>query len=229
MTSPKAVAIVTGSDTVSAAIGSMESLLQNLPSWCDIIQLYSTAPPCVTERVRAVAGARSVMIVQSDKWNRQNVARNEALTSLPAYDYYLFLDLDSRIGPGCLERFIETHGRTGAALVGGIIYYGDNIDFGRKGEKVIHFAGGDSNFRPDADGRPGFERVHLWEGRRMDEMRDEIGDEPWDSELIELHAVCLTRQAVEALAPFDPKMLAMENVDISLQARNMGFRQVMDP
>ena len=129
----KTVAIVTGSDTVSAAIDCMKSLRHSLPPWCDIVLAYSTAPSCVTDRVRAAAGSRHVTILESQIWQTQNQLRNRALVALPPYDYYLFLDLDSRIEPGSLERCIETHNQTGADLVGGVILYDTSIDFGREG------------------------------------------------------------------------------------------------
>ena len=224
----KTVAIVTGSDTVSAAIDCMKSLRHSLPPWCDIVLAYSTAPSCVTDRVRAAAGSRHVTILESQIWQTQNQLRNRALVALPPYDYYLFLDLDSRIEPGSLERCIETHNKTGADLVGGVVLYDASIDFGREGEKIIHFAGGECRFRPDADGRPGFERVHPWVPRRLDELRDETGNQPWDTELVEYHGVCLTRRAVEALTPLDTNMLAMEEADLSLLAGKQAFRKVMD-
>jgi hypothetical protein len=229
MTLPRAVAIVTSADTVSAAIGSARMLRHSLPPSCDIVFAYSAAPAGVSERVRAAAGNRPIEIRESAAWHSQHEARNRALAGLPPYDFYLFLDLDSRIGPGTLERCIETLERTGADFVGGVILYAPTIDFGRKGEKIIHYAGGESLFRPDADGRPGMEEIHHWVGVPLDQMREQIGTEPFPCDQVEFHGMCMTRRAVEALTPFDPELLVMEPSDLALRARQQGFRGVMDP
>ena len=226
---PKAVAIIAGSDTVSTAVGCVKSLLHSLPPWCDIILSYSAAPTCLTNRVRAAAGNRHVTIIESQKWLPQNELRNRALANLCPYDYYLLFEPDSRIEPGSLERCIETHNNTGADLVCGVVIYGPSIDFGREGKNFLHFAGGECRFRPDADGRPGFERVHPWVPRRLEELREETGDKPWDTELIEYHGLCLTRRAVELLTPLDIQLLSMEEVDLSLLATKQHLRMVIDP
>ncbi|NJO33776.1 MAG: hypothetical protein HC869_12150 [Rhodospirillales bacterium] len=103
MTQLRAVAVVTGSDTVSNAVGSIENLRGALPSWCDIVMAYSAPPPCLGARVRAAAGNRPFVLHESAVWMSQNRSRNRALEGLPPYDYYLFLDLDSRIEIGGLE------------------------------------------------------------------------------------------------------------------------------
>ncbi len=190
---------------------------------------YSCAPPCISERVRAAAGNRPVSILECDTWQSQNERRNQALAAAPGYDFYFFIDLDSRIEAGSLERCIETHRKTGADLVGAVILYGASIDFGREGRRIIHFAGGESRFRPDADGRPGMQEFHAWVGETYERMREEVGDEPWECEQLELHGMCLTRRAVEALAPFDPDLMQFEPSDIALQARAKGLKRVMDP
>ncbi len=228
-TPPKAVVIATASDTVSAAIGCIESLRRALPPWCDIVMAYSCAPPCISERVRAAAGDRPVSILESDTWLPQNERRNRALAAAPGYDFYFFIDLDSRIEPGSLERCIETHRQTGADLVGAVILYGASIDFGREGKRIVHFAGGESRFRPDADGRPGMQEIHAWVGETYEHMRQEVGDKPWENEQLELHGMCLTRRAVEALTPFDPDLMTFEPSDVALQARLKGLKRVMDP
>jgi hypothetical protein len=225
---PKAVAIVAGSDTVSTAIGSMNCLRSNLPLWCDIVLSYSTAPRSVTGRVRTAAGSRPVTILESSTWLPHNELRNRALAAIPPYDYYLFLEPDSRIAPGTLERCIKTHRDTRAELVGGVILYGASIDYGRKDKKVVHFAGGECRFRPDADGRPGCELLHPWMPRCLDELRDEIGDQPWDTRIIEFHGCCMTRRAIDALTPLDINHLVTETVDLGLQASRQGLRMVMD-
>lgn len=228
-TNANAVAIVTGSDTVSTAIGCMETLRKSLPEWCDIVLAYSMAPNSLKERVRLAAGNRHVTLIESEIWQRQNQLRNLALESLRPYDFYLFLDLDSRIEAGCLERCIHTHKTTGADLVGGIVYYGSSIDFGIEDKQVIHFAGGKCLFRPDADGRPGFERVHHWVPKPVDELRKVKGDRPWNTELVEYHGVSLSRRAVEVLAPLDTNLLALEETDLSLKAASSGLKMVIDP
>src|SRR5262249_6980054 len=111
----------------------------------------------------------------------------------------------------------------------GVVIYGASIDFGRKGEKIIHFAGGNCFFRPDADGRPGFERVHHWVPMHLEQLHENAGIEPWDTELIEYHGVCLTRRAIEALTPLDTNLLAMENADLSLAASKHKLKMVLDP
>ena len=225
---PKAVAIIAGSDTVSTAIGSINCLRHSLPPWCGIVLSYCTAPAFVTERVRAAAGSRRVTILESSTWLPHNELRNRALAAIPSYDYYFFLEPDSRIEPGSLERCIKTHSDTGADLVGGVILYGASVDYGRQGEKIIHFAGGECRFRPDADGRPGCELLHHWVPRRLDELRDEIGNQPWDTQIVEFHGCCMTRRAIEALTPLDINQLATETVDLGLQARMQDLRVVMD-
>jgi hypothetical protein len=229
MSIPKAVTLVSGPDSVSAAIGSMQALRRALPSWCDIVLAYSAAPDYVTDRVRAAVGDRPLTIVTSETWQPQPEMRNRALAGMPPYDFYLLLDLDSRIEPGALERCIETHIRTGADMVGGIILYGGSVDYGRSGEKIVHHAGGESRFRPDADGRPGMKQHHEWVGERLADLRAALGSEPWQTEQLEFHGMCMTRRAIELLTPFDSKLLVLEPPDVELRARKHGLKKVIDP
>src|SRR5262249_45018976 len=118
---------------------------------------------------------------------------------------------------------------TGADLVGGVILYGASIDLGRGGGGIIYFAGGESRFCPDADGRPGMKEFHAWGGGPYERMREEMGGEPWAVEELELHGLCMTRRAVEALTPFDTNLLLFEPSDVALQACKRGLKRVMDP
>jgi hypothetical protein len=229
MSAFRAAAIVTGADTVTAAIGSVQSLRRALPPWCAIVLGYSAAPACVTARVREAAGDRPLTIVSSESWVPQHAMRNRALAAAPPADFYLVLDLDSRIEPGTLERCIETHRRLGADLVGGVILYGASIDFGVRGRKIIHYAGGETRARPDADGRAGLEEHHDWVAKPLDEMRAARGTEPWICDQLEFHGMCLTRRAVEMLTPFDELLLVFEPSDLAFTVRKLGLNSVMDP
>jgi GT2 family glycosyltransferase len=229
MPNPRVAAIVTGSDTVSTAIDAVASLARTLPDYCEIVVVYSCAPECVTKRVHAAAAGRPVTVLADPEWHTQNVGRNRAYEAFPGFDYYLLLDMDSRLEPGGFEQCLKTHEETGADLVGGVILYAPSVDFGREGERLVHYAGGRCWFRPDADGRPGMEQVHEWVNVRYEDMIEKAGAKPWDSEQLEYHGMCLTARAAKALFPTDTNFLAMENCDLAQKAKALGLKSVVDP
>lgn len=134
--------------------------------------------------------------------------------------YTMHLDNDSDVTPGWLAPLLETAAETGAAIVNPLTLERAGVDEGA--DLRCHLYTSDIRV-VDVEGTPYLiEHKHF---RRT--PRGGIPQEVRETETFELHGVMFETAALRAIEL--PRMTIREHIDISMQLRAMGRRQVVDP
>jgi len=170
------------------------------------------------EMERAISGKTNAEIVTLGRVIPMEVmAQVRSGISTP---YVMHLDNDSDVTPGWLPPLLETAAETGAAIINPLTLERAGVDEGE--DLRCHLYTSDIRV-VDVGGTPYLiENKHF----RRTPWR-EIPAEVRETETFELHGVMFETAALQAIDI--PRMTIREHIDISMQLRAMGRRQVVEP
>jgi glycosyltransferase involved in cell wall biosynthesis len=217
MVEPLVTVVITPREGHFMARSSLLSVLADDAMPFDLIYVDFAAPPATEQVIRAEAAARNFKLVQLEGWMPPSAARKSVLPQIKTR-YVAFVDNDTLVEPGCLERLVACAEETGAGLVCPLY-----IQAGGGRTPTIHMAGGEFGWAG--------ERL-IYEAHRLEhvavEAADEMAREPVD--FTEYHYV-LGR--IELLsrpgAISDDVLLVHEHLDLGLYAREQGAVVMIEP
>lgn len=114
---------------------SLENIYQNTPPPFDLLYVDGGSPAPVRRYLEAESRKRGFHLIRTNHYLSPNQARNLAVQHITT-KYAVFVDNDVLVNPGWLDALVGCAERSGAAVVGPLIYAG------KPGSEIIHMAGG---------------------------------------------------------------------------------------
>lgn len=200
---------------------SLESIYQNTQMPFELVYVDGNSPPKTQAYLEAQAEEKGFKLIRINSYLSPNRARNIGLAAVNT-PYLVFLDNDVILSPGWLQRLIACAEETGAAVVGPLMCQDEPV------HQVVHFAGGESHVWTDSTGRRRLREKMYLQGKRVDEVRDQLQREP--TELAEFHCALVRRDIFERLGPLDEGMLnTKEHLDFCMAVRAAGEQVYFEP
>lgn len=211
--------VITPRDRYTGIGSCIENLYHCTPEPFRLVVVDAGYPPALRREIeRAIRGKGNAEIVDTGR-----VIPMEALDRVRrgiATPYLMHLDNDSDVTPGWLAPLLETAGETGAAIINPLTLERAGVDEGE--DLRCHLYTSDIRV-VEVEGTPYLiENKHF----RRTPHRD-LPREVRETETFELHGVMFETAALKAIEI--PHMTIREHIDISMQLRAMGRRQVVDP
>lgn len=214
--------VVVPRERASAAVASLESVLQNTDATCELIYVDGSLTRGVSRRIRAITEAYGGRYIRSNRWLRPNEARNLGIAHATG-KYIVFLDNDVFPEPGWLSRLVDCARETGAGIVSPVYLEGS------REAPVIHCAGGEILLIEQGPGEPPMlvTRQHDL-GKPIKELptlqRTKTG-------LVEFHTVLVSREYLDAIGGRLDEGLetTREHVDLCLLANKHNFDIYLEP
>jgi GT2 family glycosyltransferase len=199
---------------------AIDALYADASETFDFICVDGGSPASVRDYLRHEARQRGFRLIRTEHYLSPNEARNLALEHVQT-PYVVFIDNDLVVAPGWLRRLVGCAEETGADIVGPLTCIGEPV------HTRIHIAGGDARITEES-GRRVFREKHLFENRKLAEVRGELRRGP--TELIEFHCMLTRKSVLDRLGPFDEKLTALaEHTDFCLAVRQQGGIVMFEP
>ncbi|HZC16040.1 MAG TPA: glycosyltransferase family 2 protein, partial [Caulobacteraceae bacterium] len=186
----------------------------------DLIYVDFAAPPKTRAAIERHAASRNFRVVHHEGWTAPSAARKSVLGEIKTR-YVAFVDNDTLVEPGCLEKLVICAEETGAGLVCPIY-----LQAGDGRTPTIHMAGGMFAWAsPPAHGL--IDEGHRLQGEPLERAagltREKVGYPEYHYVLGRMEL--LSRPG----AISDDVLLVHEHLDLALFAREQGMDVVLEP
>jgi GT2 family glycosyltransferase len=199
---------------------SLENIYQNTPSPFALVYVDGGSPPPVRRYLENESRTRGFKLVRTNRYLSPNQARNLALQHVTTR-YVVFVDNDVLVKPGWLEALVTCAERSGAAVVGPLIYAGE------PGSESIHMAGGVAHI-DTVNGKRVLREEHAFAGKRWAAVSHLLQSAP--TELAEFHSMLVRTETLRQMGGLDENLLtALEHVDLCLRVREAGGEVYFEP
>jgi len=199
------------------------SLLSVLADDCiayDLIYVDFAVPPRTEAAIRAQAAARNFKLVRREEWMAPSAARKSVLGEVRT-KYVVFIDNDTLVERGCIEKLVACAEETGAGLVCPLY-----IQAGDQRPETIHMAGGQFFWSETPD------RRLVAEAHRMagDPPERAAGMAREKVDYTEYHCVLGRMDLLSRPGAIsDEVLLVHEHLDLALFAREQGMDVLFEP
>lgn len=199
------------------------SLLSLLADDCipfDLIYVDFAAPPRTEAALQAQAAARNFRLVRREGWMAPSAARKSVLSEVKT-KYVIFIDNDTLVERGCLEKLVACAEETGAGLVCPLY-----VQAGGGRPETIHMAGGQFFWSQPPEPRLVAEAHRLVDQppERAAGMKREKVD------YTEYHCVLGRMDLLNRPGAIsDEVLLVHEHLDLALFAREQGMDVMLEP
>jgi glycosyltransferase involved in cell wall biosynthesis len=212
--------VVVPRERFSFARTSLESLLANTHTPFELIYVDGGSPRHIRRFVELKSEEYGFKLIRENRYLIPNEARNIGARHVRT-PYAVFIDNDTLVRPGWLDRLVECADETGAWVCGPLVL------FGQPGSEIIHVAGGTLEIR-ECDGRREFRDSHRFEGIPAADVAGAMLRASTD--LIEFHCMLVRMEAFAKLGPFDEELLGLyEHEDFCLAVADAGGPIAFEP
>ena len=217
---PETTVVVVPRERFSAALRSLDSILERTEAPHRLLYVDGNSPPAVREGLERRAREHGFRLLRSERYLAPNRARNLALEHVTT-PYVAYVDNDVVVERGWLTALLGCASATGAALVGPLTYEGEPE------ERIIHVAGGVCELEGESPNR-----LLLAVQHHLGRSRDDVDEllVRCVTGLTEFHCVLVRREVLERTGPLDEGLLASrEHLDLSLAVRELGEEIWFEP
>jgi hypothetical protein len=220
MAEPLVTVVISPREGHFMATTSLLSVLADDAIPFDLIYVDFAAPPATEQAIQAQAAVRNFELVRLEGWMPPSAARKSMLPRIKT-KYVAFVDNDTLVQPGCLQKLVACAEETGAGLVCPLY-----IQTGGGQPPTIHMAGGAFEWTPPPDERL-IDEGHLLAYAPV-EQADGLGRERVD--FTEYHYVLGRMDLLSRPGAIsDDVLLVHEHVDLGLYAREQGAAVMLEP
>jgi GT2 family glycosyltransferase len=219
MADPKVTIIVVPRERFSWTEPSLEGLIAHTDPGVPLVYVDGGSPARVRRYLARRAAERGFRLVRVDRYLSPNEARNLGLAEVRT-PYVCFVDNDTIVTPGWLDRLVACAEETGACVVGPLYLEGPLE------QRRIHMTGGDIRFEQDGADRLIYATLRDF-GRRLDDVSP-LARGPVD--YVEFHCLLARASLFERLGPLDEGLrCTREHIDLCMSARAAGGRVWLEP
>ena len=220
MSTPVTSIVVVPREQFSVTERALDALLERTPEPFQLVYVDGNSPPAVRDLLRARAAEHGFELVRTERYLTPNEARNLGLERATG-EHVVFVDNDLIVSDGWLPPLLACARETGAWIVGPLYLEGEPE------ERIIHMAGGTCEFTGVAP-RRGLRTEHLLQHVHLDSLETPLGRTACD--FVEFHCMLLTRGALDAVAPFDERLMnTREHIVACLDAAERGGGVWLEP
>lgn len=213
--------IIVPRERFSAAQKSLDSILENTPSNCQIIYVDGNSPRYVRRYIRKKAETRPITHLKYSGYLSPNRARNIGLREATG-EFVAFVDNDVLVNPNWLESLVKCAQDTGASVVGPLTCIGEPLS------RMIHSAGLFFDVRADDAGHQVICQSNPFADRLVTDASHELRRQSCD--YVEFHCVLVRRCVFEQTGLLDEKLLnTREHVDFCLTVKKAGGTIFCEP
>ncbi len=200
-----------------------QSLLSLLADDCipfELIYVDFAAPPKTEAALQAQAAARNFRLVRREGWMAPSAARKSVLGEVST-KYVVFIDNDTLVERGCLEKLVACAEETGAGLVCPLY-----LQAGGGQADTIHMAGGQF-FWSEPPHRRLIGEAHRLAGESPERV---IAMQREKVDYTEYHCVLARMDLLNRPGAIsDEVLLVHEHLDLALFAREQGMNVLFEP
>ena len=205
-------------ESFSTVRRGVRSAAASLPRGTRVVLVDGGSPRSVHRRLLQAAEANDYLLLRSERLLSPNRARNLALPFVDT-EFVLFLDYETEMPPGTVERLEQCARDTDAAVVGPVYLEGA---VGTTTQ--VHMAGGECHL-VGPEGARRFVDEHLGH-----QQPDFSAREPIRTEQVEFHCLMVRTEVLERLGGLDEELLSMrEHNDLCLTVREQGGEVWCEP
>jgi GT2 family glycosyltransferase len=219
MSEPRTTIAVVPRETFSMTPVMLKKLLAHTAPHRRVVVVEGGSPRRYRRRLEGLASAWDFTFVYRPVLLTANEARNLAMPHVRT-EFVAFLDNDTLVDRGWLERLERCADETGASLVTPAVLWGG------PGRWEIHHAGGPCHI-VEEEGIRRFDE-HNTHMHRSPDLLAELTRGPTES--IETHCVLVRTEALRRIGPFDEGLVAgREHSTLALLAREAGGEIWLEP
>lgn len=213
--------VIVPRERFSAANTSLDSVLENTPSNCQVVYVDGNSPRSVRRYIRKKAKTRPITHLEYSGYLSPNRARNIGLRAATG-EYVAFVDNDVLVTPNWLEGLVKCAEDTGAAVVGPLTCIGEPL------HQMIHSAGLFFDVGTDDAGQQVICQSNPFADRSVTDASRELRRQSCD--YVEFHCVLVRRCVFEQTGPLDEMLLSTrEHVDFCLTVKNVNGAIYCEP
>jgi GT2 family glycosyltransferase len=215
-----ATVVVVPRQRFSATQRTLEALYANTPAPFNLVYVDAGSPAHVRDYLAAQTRERGFRVIRIEAHLSPNEARNVGIRAVTT-KYVAFIDNDTIAGPNWLAALTACAERTGAWLVGPLVFIGEPL------WSRVHIAGGTLRLEDTPTGRRLTDRHELsWAPYAAG--KDRIEGRTCD--FVEFHAMLARRDVFDRVGMLDERLLsAPEHLDLGLLVRQAGGTIRLEP
>lgn len=222
--SPRVTILMSARERFSATREVLNAVYEHTRYPFRLVYVDGGAPRGVRGYLQHKAESEGFELIRFPHYLWPNRARNIALSRADT-EYVVFLDNDTLVSPGWLERLVSCADETGADVVTPLVCQYRPV------HSEIHYAGGETGIAVQARGEQTARRLvdrMRYEGQPIERVRPHLERAP--TGLFEFHCVLMRRSVFERIGPMDERVLnTREHVDYCLRLRAAGGSVYLEP
>jgi GT2 family glycosyltransferase len=217
---PAVTLVVVPRERFSRTEISLESLYRHTTGPFELIYVDGHSPRQIRKYLEWQARERGFRLIRLPQFLPSPQSRNIGLRQVQT-PYVVFIENDMLVEPGWLDALLRCAEETRAPVVGPLYLERQPED------RIVHMAGGLAHVE-ELDGKRRFVEKHLFQGRRVAEIEDQLHREP--TELVEFHCLLARTDLLRQLGGFDEGLKnTSEHVDFCLAVREAGHQIYFEP